>query len=436
MYGEGTILAFWEMAAPSPCAQHGAARLWIWQRECAWTNLRMILTMDPTPTHTAGLRDLFLLRPNVVFLNHGSFGACPRPVFEAYQAWQLELERQPVEFVQRRSKALLQEAREALGAFLGADASDLVYVTNVSMGLNIVARSLPLEPGDEVLTTDHEYGSLNRTWELVCEKRGARYVHRTVPLPITSTEQVVDAIWSGVTERTRVLYLSHITSPTALTLPVEALVRRAREAGITTVIDGAHASGQRPLDLEGLGADFYSGNCHKWMMSPKGSGFLHARREMQSLLEPLVGGRIEQTPQVSRLVDEHQYQGTRDIAAFLSVPVAIRFMQEHDWPSVRRSCHELVRYAREQVSALTGLPPVIPDSPAWFAQMAVLPIPSCDLTVLRSRLLDRYNIEIPPTAWNGQQFMRLSVQGYNTRSDIDRLIEALGELLPEVTSKG
>lgn len=388
--------------------------------------------MDSTDTHLTGLRDLFLLRPDIVFLNHGSFGACPKPVFKAYQDWQLELERQPVEFVQRRSRALLDNARQALGDFVGADADDLVYVTNVTLGLNIVARSLPLEPGDEVLTTDHEYGSLNRTWEFVCEKRGAHYVHRTVPLPIVSTEQVVDAIWSGVTDRTRVLFLSHITSPTALTLPVEELVRRAREAGIITVIDGAHAPGQVPLALDELDVDFYGGNCHKWALSPKGSGFIYARRERQHLLEPLIGGRKGPEFQVSRLVDEHQYQGTRDLAAFLAVPTAIQFMQEHDWPNVQQACHQLVRYARTQVAELTGLSPVTPDAPEWFAQMAVLPIPQCDMPQLHRRLHDEFAIEIPTTGWNGQHFVRLSVQGYNTRDDIKRLVKALDKLLPEV----
>jgi isopenicillin-N epimerase len=214
------------------------------------------------PIATTGLRESFLLDPGIVYLNHGSFGACPRPVFEAYQEWQGMLERQPVKFMQRR-EPLLREAREALGAYLHADADDLVYVTNVTLGLNAVARSLPLAPGDEVLTTDHEYGSMNRMWEWVCEKRGARYVRRPVPLPIRSAEEVIDAVWSGVTAHTRVLYLSHITSPTALILPVEPLVRRAREAGILTVVDGAHAPGQVPVDLEALGADFYGGNCHK-----------------------------------------------------------------------------------------------------------------------------------------------------------------------------
>jgi isopenicillin-N epimerase len=257
-----------------------------------------------------------------------------------------------------------------------------------------------------------------------------------VSLPITSTEEVVEAIWSGVTHRTRVLFISHITSPTALTFPIEELVRRARGAGIITVIDGAHAPGQVSLDLEALGADFYSGNCHKWMMAPKGSGFLYARREMQHLLEPLVGGRLSRDPQVSLLVDEHQYQGTRDLAAFLSVPAAIQFMQEHDWPAIQRTCHELVRYARGEISALTGVPPVVPDAPAWYAQMAILPLPPSDLSALKTRLYDEYGVEVPPSGWGGRHFIRLSVQGYNTRSDIDRLVEGLAALLPEVALPG
>jgi len=377
-------------------------------------------------------RDLFLLRSDVVFLNHGSFGACPRPVFEAYQRWQLELERQPVAFLGRRFEGLMAEARAALGAFLGAAPDDLVYVSNATTGLNIVARSLPLAPGDEVLSTDQEYGALDRTWRFICGKRGARYVRQPVELPIVSAEQVVEAIWSGATARTRVLFVSQVTSPTAITLPVAELVRRAREAGIITVVDGAHAPGQVPLDLEGLGADFYSGNCHKWMMAPKGSAFLHARRERQSLLEPLVvsWGWEREEPGASRLVDYNEWQGTRDVAPFLAVPAAIRFMERHDWPRVRRTCHELVRNARRALADLTRLAPITPDAPEWFAQMAALPLPPCDARTLQRRLYDEFRVEVPIIDWQGRQFVRISVQGYNTQSDVDALVEALRALLP------
>jgi isopenicillin-N epimerase len=386
-----------------------------------------------------GLRELFLLDPGVVYLNHGSFGACPRPVFEAYQAWQLELERQPMAFMRRVGKEV-GEARQALGAYLGSDADNLVYVPNATMGLNIVARSLDLRPGDEVLSTDHEYGAIERAWQFMCAKHGARYRRQHVPLPLASAEQVVEAIWSGVSERTRVLSFSHITSPTALIMPAVELVRRAREAGILTVIDGAHAPGQIGLYLDALGADFYAGNCHKWMMTPKGSGFLYARPEAQSLLEPLVvsWGWGNDAPRVSCFVDEQQNQGTRDMAAFLSVPAAIRFMEEHDWSTVRRDCHELLRYARAGISALGGPVPATPDDPRWFSQMASLPLPLCDAGALCQRLREGYHIEVPIVRWvgaNGDEprcFVRLSVQGYNTRDDIDCLLDALAGLLPEV----
>jgi isopenicillin-N epimerase len=381
-----------------------------------------------------GLRDLFLLRPNIVFLNHGSFGACPRPVFEAYQAWQLELERQPVEFLARRFKVLMRQAREALAAYVGAAADDLVYVPNATIGLNMIARSLPLKPGGEVLATNHEYGALDRTWHFICSKRGSRYVRQSIPLPVESVEQVVDTIWSGVTAQTQVLFFSHITSATALILPVAELIRRAREAGIITVVDGAHAPGQIPLGLAALGVDFYAGNCHKWMMTPKGSAFIYARREMQPLLEPLVvsWGWESDAPGPSPFIDEQEYQGTRDIAAYLAVPTAIQFMADHNWPGVQSRCHELIRYARRKITELTKLDPVTPDTPTWFAQMATFPLPSCDRETLQRKLYDEYNLEIPILTWQGQQFVRLSVQGYNTQADIDVLLEAFTKLLPEI----
>ncbi len=384
-----------------------------------------------TLSTSLSLRDLFLLRSDVVFLNHGSFGACPRPVFEAYQRWQLELERQPVEFLGRRFNDLMREARQALGAFVGANADDLVYVTNATVGLNIVARSLELAPGDEILSTDHEYGALDRTWRFICGKRGAHYIRQPVPLPIESAEQVIEAIWSGVTPRTRVLFISHITSPTAIIFPIAELIRRSRQAGIITVVDGAHAPGQIPLDLDGLEADFYSGNLHKWALAPKGAAFLYARREAQHLVEPLVvsWGWQSEKPGLARFIDEQEWQGTRDIAAYLTVPSATQFMQEHNWPQVQRQCRELLSYARKRISALTGLPPLVPDSPEWFVQMAAFPLPACDAETLKQRLYDEFAVEVPIIVWNGQPLVRVSSQTYNTQKDVDTLVSALASLL-------
>jgi isopenicillin-N epimerase len=386
-----------------------------------------------TESRHLALRDEFLLDPEVVFLNHGSFGATPRPVFERYQAFQRELERQPVEFLGRRQKDLLTEARKALATYVGSKPDDLVFVPNVTTALNIVARSLPLQPGDEVLASDHEYGALGRTWTFVGEHRQAQLKVQKLPKPMTDPDEVVEAIWAGVTPRTRVLFLSHITSPTAVILPIEPLIARAREAGIWTVIDGAHAPGQIDLDLNELQPDFYGANCHKWLSSAKGAGFLYVRKELQDLIEPLVvswGWRPSElwsTP----FVDAVQRQATHDISAYLSVPAAIAFQQERDWPTVRQQCHELARLARQSMAALTGVQPLVPDDPRWYAQMATLPLPpATDARTLKARLYDEYRIEIPETQWGDTPCLRVSVQGYNTRSDIERLITAVEELLP------
>ena len=377
------------------------------------------------------MRDLFLLRPDIIFLNHGSFGACPRPVFERYQAWQLELERQPVEFLGRRYDALMAESRAVLANYLGTSAQNLVYVPNATHGLNVVARSLALQPDDEILSCDHEYGALDRTWQFICAKQGAHYRRQAVPLPVHEPVEVVEAIWAGVTPRTRVLFLSHVTSPTALILPIADLIQRARAANIITVIDGAHAPGQIPLNLAELGADFYVGNCHKWLLSPKGAAFLYARPERQELLEPLVvsWGWQSETPSNSRFIDEHEYTGTRDIAAYLSVPAAIEFRQHHAWSTVQQQCHELLRYTRQRLTALTHLPPISPDSPTWFAQMATFPLPPCQPQELKQRLYNEFKIEIPIITWQGRAFVRVSIQAYNNMEEVEALVAALIHLL-------
>jgi isopenicillin-N epimerase len=391
---------------------------------------------DAAEARHLALREQFLIKPEVTFLNHGSYGACPRPVFERYQALQLELERQPVEFLGRRLRGLMAEARASLAAYLGADADEVVYHSSVTAALNVVTRSLRLAEGDEVLTANHEYGALERAWRFVCEKVGARLVTQTLPHPIESVDQVVEAIWAGVTPRTRVLFLSHITSPTAAILPIAPLIARARERGIWTVIDGAHAPGQIDVDLHALGVDFYGGNCHKWLCAPKGAGFLYARRDVQPLLEPLVvsWGWQARDPGPSRFVDEQERQGTRDPSAFLSVPDAIAFQAANDWPRVRAECHALAREARQRLAPLSGRSAPVPDADEWYGQMATIPLPPCDVATLKQRLYDEHAIEIPVSSWRDQPQLRISIQGYNTRTDVDRLVDALSKLLPRLVA--
>ncbi len=382
------------------------------------------------------LKDLFLLDPDIVFLNHGSFGATPRPVFEVYQDWQRRLEHQPVQELGRELMGNLREAREALGAYLHTPATDLAFVPNATVGVNIVARSLALKPGDEVLTTDHEYGACDNIWTFVSQQTRAKFVRQPITVPAETHDEIIEQFWQGVTPRTRVIFLSHITSTTALHLPIEAVCRRAREAGILTVVDGAHGPGQIALDLPASGADFYAGNCHKWLCAPKGSGFLYTRPERQALIEPLVvswgWGDNDSIEHESRYLAKLQWSGTRDYSAYLSVAAAIDFQREHGWDAVRARCHEMTRDAMRRVGEITGLPPLYPDD-RFYHQMASLPLPPVgDLPAFKARLYDEFRIEIPTVEWNGQAFLRLSVQGYNTDADIDALIDALGIILAVV----
>ena len=385
----------------------------------------------------SSLKEYFLLDPNIVFLNHGSYGAAPIPVFEAYQNWQRRLERQPVLFLGRELPELMRESRIALGKYLNADADDLVYIPNATHGVNIVAHSLQLKPGEEILTTDHEYGACDYTWDVFSEKTGANYIHQHISLPVSSEEEIVEEFWQGVTPRTKVIYLSHITSPTALRLPVEKICQRARKAGILSIIDAAHAPGQIPVDLQLLGADVVFGNCHKWMLAPKGAAFLYVRREIQNLINPLiVSWGTNPTPDIatgSRFIDILQWTGTKDPTAALTVPTAIQFMKDHDWDHVRYECHMLLRQAIERICDLTRLSSLYPLDSDFYSQMGIAPLPNSDLALLKSRLYDNHQIEIPLIQWMDKQFIRISIQGYNTQRDVDALVDGLKVLLPQVS---
>ncbi|RVT83536.1 aminotransferase class V-fold PLP-dependent enzyme [Rhodobacteraceae bacterium CCMM004] len=383
------------------------------------------------------MRRLFLLDPEVVFLNHGSFGACPAAVFETYQTWQLRLERQPVAFLDpdRGYAAWMADTRQALAADIGAAPDDVVGAVNATHALNLVARSLPLAEGDEILTTDHEYAALDKTWRFVAARSGARIVTCEVPLPLHDPAAFTDTLIGAMTDRTRVLFVSHITSPTALCFPIEAAVAEARRRGIWTVIDGAHTPGHIDLDVTAVGADFYAGNCHKWMMAPKGAAFLHARQAHQPMLQPLVISHGWDPDRAApgpfggtAFVDAMEMQGTRDPSAWLSVPAALEFRRAHDWPALSATCAAQARAASERVARMTGLPPLA--APALTApQMVALPVPRCDPHWLKRALLERYRIEVPVFDWKENTIVRLSVQCYNSDEDIDLLCGALSDLL-------
>jgi len=385
---------------------------------------------------------MFLLDPDLIFLNHGSFGACPAQLMQSYQRWQMEMERNPVEFLGRRSADLLAQSRGVLARALGADPENLIYLPNATTGVNTVARSLRLQPGDEILTSDHEYGACDNTWEFVCQHTGARYVPVEIPLPFKA-EEFVQRLWAGVTPRTRVIFLSHISSTTALIFPMEELCRRAREAGILTLIDGAHVPGHIPLNLNALGADFYTGNCHKWLCAPKGAAFLHVRPEHHALVDAgvvswgysatITGHTGFDAYTGSTLLERRlQWQGTRDIAAFLTVPAAIAFQAEHGWDRVRQNCHAMAAQTLQRICVITGLSPICED--ADFGQMVAIPVPAMDAQLLKDTLLEHYRIEIPVTSHKGALFIRLSVQAYNTPEQLDVLVDAVREIYSAVLS--
>lgn len=371
----------------------------------------------PAPAAEELRRD-FLLDPDVAFLNHGSFGACPRPVFERYQHWQRELECEPVDFILRRLPDLLTAARTELARYLGAAPADLAFVANATTGVNLAARALDLRPGDEVLTTNLEYGACDLAWEWLCRRTGARYVRAGIPLPLDRPETVTESLFAAATERTRAVYVSHVTSATALVLPVEEIVVRARELGLTTIVDGAHAPAHVPLHVDELGADFYAGNAHKWLCAPKGAGFLHVRPEWQERVDaPIVSWGYEPGHTFSERIE---LQGTRDCAAWLAVPDAIRYQAERDWDDARARCHALVCQARAALSELCGTEPLAPEE--MLGQMATVELPRPDPD-LSERLFRNHRVEAP-TMHPGDSRLRVSVAAYTTETDIDRLLLA------------
>ena len=360
------------------------------------------------------MRDGFLLDPEVAYLNHGGFGACPEAVFEEYQRIQRELERGPTDFFTRRvarwfwdggeRPGELAAARAALAAYVGAEADDLVFFPNATSGLNAVIRSLDLRPEDEVLTTRHEYGAITRTWEFVEAK-----------LVVCEPDEVVSRIGRG----TRVVSVSHITSPTALLVPVEKICAAAREAGVLSVVDGAHAPGHVAVDLGSLGADVYAGNCHKWLCAPKGAGFLWARKELQRTIAPLViswGYRDD-----ADFGERHGWQGTRDPAAYLTVPKAIAVHATFDLERSQRLADD----AEQQLASL-GLRRV-PGSPAPC--MRAVELPPGDPDELWRRLYAEFRVEVPVYDWNGTRILRYSIGPYNDETDVERLVRALEHLL-------
>lgn len=381
------------------------------------------------------LKEQFLLRPDITFLNFGSFGACPKPVFENYRHWQLELEKEPIQFITVTGLQHLKHAREALAKYINCNADDVVYVSNPSYAVNIIAKSFPLLPGDEVLTTDLEYGACDKTWSYYCTQKKARLVRQKVTLPLVSKEQFIDEFFKGLSSRTKIVFIGQVTSTTGLVLPVKEICAIAKQKGLVTFIDGAHVPGHLPLDLSLLEADIYTGACHKWMMAPKGCSFLFVKKELQQMFDPLVvsWGYESANPSASRFLDYHQTQGTRDFSAFLTVPATIGFMEENNWTSVAASCRALVRENVQRFCELLSTGPLCPVTEEFIGQMCSLPVKTDQPEILQRLLYEEYKIEIPIMRHGQNVFIRYSINGFNSQADLDRLYDALKQVKEKTT---
>ncbi len=380
------------------------------------------------------------LDPRVRFLNHGSYGACPKAVLNVQLELRAALEREPVLFMGRELGERIDRAREALAAFLGSRRENLVFVPNATTGVNAVLRSIALGPGDELLITNHGYNACNNAARFVTQRCGARLVEVELPFPVADPTEITGRILEALTPATRLVLIDHITSPTALVLPLEELLPALRERGVATLVDGAHAPGMLHLDLESLGADYYTGNCHKWMCTPKGSAFLWVRPELQESVRPVVISHGANTPRPdhSRFQTEFDWCGTSDPTAYLAIPAAIEFF-EHllpgGWAELRRHNHELALSARRLLLEALDIPVPVPAS--MIGAIASIPLPgdaqadAFGVDPLQIELFERDQIEIPihKNPSGPGRLIRLSAQLYNSIEDYQGLADALAKRL-------
>ncbi len=376
------------------------------------------------------MKNQFLLAPEITHLNHGSFGACPKPIFEDYQKWQLELERSPVQFITKTGEAQLKVSKQALSSFINCDWDDLIYVTNPTTAMNTVIKGLTLNEGDEVLTTNHEYGAIDRTWKYYCTKIGAKYVQQNISIPMQSKEEFLKEFWAGLTPKTKYIFLSQITSSTALIFPAKEICDRAKELGLITIVDGAHVPNHIPLDLRELKADIYTGACHKWMLTPKGSSFLFVSKALQNQFDPLVvsWGYDADFPSASQYQDYHQYQGTRDFSAFLTIPTALQFFKDNDWETKKKECRDLLKHYCPVVAKELGSQLLSPVSDEFLGQICSIPINTPDNIALHDLLYEKYKIEIPVFKLNEATYIRISFQAYNGSKEIEYLLDSIKDI--------
>jgi isopenicillin-N epimerase len=388
----------------------------------------------------AAARAAMLLDPAVTNLNTGSFGPLPRPVFERVTALRRRLAEEPMDFLVRHLPLLLWEARTRLATFLGAEPRRLIFTANVSASINIIANGLTLSAPGEILLTDHEYGAMHWCWERAAQRHGLTL--RTFRLPILAEDPqgIVAALRAALSERTRLVFFSHVLSPTGLVLPAKEMCREAKQRGAITVVDGAHAPAMIPLNLEDIGADFYGGNCHKWLLAPTGAGFLHIGKGNEDRFQPLQvswGWRPDRTKMDEE--DEfgstprlrfYEFEGTRDVCPWLAVPAAIDFQDQLDFDAIRQRNEELVRFTRERLGGIPGLSLATPLEASLHGFMTAFRLPeNVDAPTWRKRLWEEFRIEAPIVERPEGLLLRVSTHFYNTEGDIESLANAVRSML-------
>ena len=380
------------------------------------------------------VRQEWELRPGVTYLNHGSFGPSPRSVISARERWSRRLESEPMDFLVREMEPALDAAADTLGRFLGTRGESLLFVPNATVAMNIVAASVRLRPGDEVLASNHEYGAVLRIWREACRAANAELVVRRLPDYLESDEAIANELLAGVTPKTRLIVVSHVTSPTAVILPVAAICRGARSKGVPVCIDGPHAPAMIPVEIDALGCDYYCASLHKWLSAPFGSGCLYVAPKHQQALRPIItswGGSI--SGRAKSWKDEFNWFGTYDPAPVLAVTEAIGFLDGIGLDLFRSRTRELARLARKEVTAISKLEPRVADSPERYGSMIALPLPPLHgfegghgrPDPLQVQLWREHQIEVPIMHWGGQRLLRVSCHLYNNEADLERLCSAL-----------
>ena len=374
------------------------------------------------------IKENFLIDSETIFLNHGSYGACPRPVFEEYQKWQRMLEIQPVRFQTETVYSALKDSRVALGEFVGCEEGELLFFQNPTTAISNVIYNLELKSEDEILMTDHEYGALVRAWNALGRRTGANIIQQNIPTSLVTEEDFINAFWKGVTEKTKVIFISQITSPTALIFPIKKIIKRAKDKGILTIVDGAHVPGHLDLKINDLGCDFYTGALHKWLCAPKGTSFLFVKKEHHSWMKPVIysWGKNGDDPGPTEFLQDFQWQGTRDMSSFLTIPKAIEFYHECIKP-LQEKCRQINLEAYSKFQVALGTEP-LSEGAGWIGQMVSHPLPTDIPENLKKILLDNHKIEIPIFEWKGINLIRISIQIYNTKKDVESLMSALASL--------